>query len=164
MSSTFLEHLTMSHCPASKPRQAGFGAMAAVFVLVILATLAAAVARLGWTQQTSFSQDLLSAKANQAARAGLEWGMYQALKGTWTSCSAASQTLDLRSEMDMWVTVTCDHDSFNESETSGGAAVPVKVYTVTAVACNGTASCPDNTAAVTTYYVERKQQAILSDD
>jgi MSHA biogenesis protein MshP len=164
MSSTFLEQQMMPKHPASKPRQAGFGAMAAVFVLVILATLAAAVARLGWTQQTSFSQDLLAAKANQAARAGLEWGMYQALKGTWTSCSGASQTLDLRTEMDMWVTVACNHEAFNESETSGGAAVAVKVYNVTATACNGTASCPDNTAAVTTYYVERKQQAIISND
>lgn len=144
--------------------QTGFGAMAAVFVLVVLATLAAAVARLGWAQQTTFSQGLLAAKANLAARAGLEWGMYQALKGSWTSCSSASQTLDLRSDTDMWVTVSCNHDSYKESETSGGAAVAVKVYTVTAVACNGTASCPDNTAAVTTYYVERKQQAIVSSD
>lgn len=155
----------MNHLPPTyRPRQTGFGAMAAVFVLVILATLAAAVARLGWTQQTTFSQGLLAAKANLAARAGLEWGMYQALKGTWTSCSSASQTLDLRAETDMWVTVTCSHDSYKESETSGGAAVSVKVYNVTAVACNGTASCPDNTAAVTTYYVERKQQAIISSD
>jgi MSHA biogenesis protein MshP len=146
-----------------KPRR-GFGVIAALFVLVMLAAMAAAVVRLGWSQQTTFSQDILSAQANQAARAGAEWGMYQAIKGTWISCGSASQTLNLQTELGMWVTVTCTQSTYNDGEDSASPGSPavVKVYNIEAVACNGTATCPDNTAAVKPYYVERKSQAVVS--
>ncbi len=139
--------------------------MAALFVLVMLAAMAAAVVRLGWSQQTTFSQDILSARANQAARAGVEWGIYQAIKGTWTSCGSATQTLNLQTELGMWVTVTCTQNSYNEGEYDNAGTISntvIKVYNIEAVACNGTATCPDNTAAVKPYYVERKQQGVVS--
>jgi len=136
--------------------------MAALFVLVMLAAMAAAVVRLGWSQQTTFSQDILSARANQAARAGVEWGIYQAIKGTWTSCGTATQTLNLQTELGMWVTVTCTQSIYKEGEDSSSNPVTVNVYNIEAVACNGTATCPDNTAAVKPYYVERKQQGVIS--
>ena len=61
-------------------RQHGFGAIAAIVVLVILAVLAAAIVSIGSTQQMTSAQDVLSARAWQGARAGNEWGLYQALK------------------------------------------------------------------------------------
>lgn len=60
-------------------RQTGFGAIAAILILVILAALAAALMRIGTGQQLGSVQDLLSARAWQAAKAGNEWGLYQAL-------------------------------------------------------------------------------------
>lgn len=154
-----------SHHTSPSPRsQQGLGAIAAIFVLVMLAALAAAVVRLGWAAQTTFAQDLQGARATQAAQAGIEWGLFKALQdGTWASCAGA-QTVDLRTETGFRVTVTCSHDAFIEGETTAGAPRTVKVYTINAVACNGTAaSCPDNAMAASTNYVERMRQVMATD-
>ena len=90
------------------PPARGLGAVAVIMVLVVLASLAAAMVRLGQQTQSQSSQSLLGAHANAAARAGLEWGLYQAFKGSWTSCSNASQTLNLAADGGgMRVTVSC---------------------------------------------------------
>lgn len=143
----------------SDPRaSAGFGAIAAIFVLVVLASLAAAIVRLGQSTQTGSAQDILGARAWAAARAGTEWGLYQALKGSWTTCSGASQTLDLSADIGMRVTVRCSSNLYNEGENTSGAAQTLRVYTVNAVACNSTSACPDNTRAVQPGYIERRRQ------
>lgn len=136
----------------------GFGAIAAIFVLVVLASLAAAIVRLGQSIQTGSAQDILGARAWAAARAGTEWGLYQALKGSWTSCSGASQMLDLSADIGMRVTVRCSSTLYNEGENTSGAVQTLRVYTVDAVACNSTSACPDNTRAVQPGYIERRRQ------
>ena len=132
--------------------------IAAIVVLVILASLAAALIRFGGAAQATGAQAVLSARAWQATRAATDWGLYQALKGAWTTCSAQSQTLDLTTDTGFRVTVSCDSKSYNEGETAPGAARAVRVYTIDAVACNSTGACPDNTAATTPGYVERRRQ------
>jgi MSHA biogenesis protein MshP len=136
--------------------------IAALVVLVLLSTLAAAVVRLTWTQQTTLAQDIDSARAFQGAYAGTQWGMYQALRGSWTTCAGATQTLDLRSSMGVRVTVSCTSDVYNEGETTTGTGTPltVRLYTITAVACNGAAAtCPDNASVTRPNYVERMRVA-----
>ena len=135
----------------------GFGSVAILVVLVMLAALAAAIVRLSATAQSSSALDTLSARADQAARAGTEWGLYQAFKGSWTSCAGASQTLDLRTDMGMMVTVSCSSSTYSEGETSPGVAKTLRVYTIDATACNST-SCPDNARATQKGYVERRRQ------
>jgi MSHA biogenesis protein MshP len=135
----------------------GFGSIAILVVLVMLAALAAAIVRLGASAQTSSALDTLGTRADQAARAGVEWGLYQAFKGSWTACAGASQTLDLRPDMGMVVTVTCTSTTYNEGETSPGVAKVLRVYTIDAIGCNSTA-CPDNTRATQGNYVERRRQ------
>jgi len=139
----------------------GFGLIAIMVVLVMLAGMAAAVVRLGWVSQTNTSQDLLTARATQAARTGVEWGVYEALKGAWSACSGSTQTLDLTADLGMHVTVTCARETYNEGESSPGVAAVVNVYVIDAVACTGS-TCPDNTAAVGPYYAERAMQAVIS--
>jgi len=120
------------------------------------------VVRLTWTQQTTLAQDIDSARAFQGAYAGTQWGMYQALRGSWTTCAGATQTLDLRSSMGVRVTVSCTSDVYNEGETTAGTGTPVTVrlYTITAVACNGAAAtCPDNASVTRPNYVERMRVA-----
>jgi MSHA biogenesis protein MshP len=141
--------------------------IAALVVLVLLSTLAAAVVRLTWTQQTTLAQDIDSARAFQAAYAGTQWGMHQALKGSWTTCAGATQTLDLRSSMGVRVTVSCTSDQYNEGEALDGSGIPVtqvvRLYTITAVACNGSAvTCPDNASVTRPNYVERMRVAKVS--
>lgn len=144
--------------------QRGFGAIAAVAVLVLLAVLAATVVRLGSGRQASLAQDVQAARAQAAARAGVDWGLFQLLKGSWVGCSTAqSQTLDLRADTGMRVTVTCTGRSYNEGETSPGVARVVRVYRLQSVACNGATSCPDNTAATGPQYVERAREVTVTD-
>ena len=102
--------------------QRGLGAVAAIIVLVVLAALAAAVVRFGAVAQATNAQNVMSARASQAARAGTEWGLYQAFKGSWTTCTGASQTLDLTASTGFRVTVSCDSRSYYEGETAPGAA------------------------------------------
>jgi MSHA biogenesis protein MshP len=148
--------------------QRGIGMVAAIVVLVILSVLAAAVTRLTWAQQTSSAQDLMGARAFQAAHAGTEWGMYQALRagGAWNGASCAgSQTLDLTGTLGFKVTVTCSTQAtaYNEGQDASHKNVAVRLYTIDAVACNGkAAACPDNANSGGMNYVERKRQAIVS--
>ena len=141
-------------------RQGGFGAIAAIVVLVILAVLAAAIVSLATTQQITVAQDVQSARAWQAARAGNEWGLYQALRSG--SCAAAN-TLDLRSSTGFYVTVSCKSWPYNEGESVPGTQNQVIVYRIVAIACPvsdcsavaaGTAAAPG--------YVERRRVVVAT--
>jgi len=75
------------------PRSAhGFAIVAAVVILVILAGLAGFVVSLTTSQNFSLAQDVQSARAYQAARAGIEWGVSNWL-GVSPSSSCLSGTL-----------------------------------------------------------------------
>lgn len=137
--------------------QSGLGSIAVLVVLVALAALAAAIVRIGGTAQVTLAQDVLGARAWQAARAGTEWGLYQALKGGWSTCSNQSQTLDLRADTGMRVTVRCSSQVYNEGESSPGVPATLRLITLDAVACNSS-TCPDDAMAVTPGYVERRRQ------
>jgi MSHA biogenesis protein MshP len=134
--------------------QRGFGAIVAIVILVIMATISAALVRMGTTQQVTSTQDILSARAWQAARAGNEWGLYQALRSG--SCIGATGSLNLRATTGFLVTVTCTAKTFNEGETSPGVPLVITTYSIEAVACNS-AACPDAALAATPGYVERKR-------
>lgn len=138
--------------------QRGFGALAAIVVLVVLAAIAAAVIRLSGSAQGSAAQQLLSARAAQAAQAGVEWGLYQALRNG----SCGGSTLDLSTDLGMRVAVTCSVALYNEGLTSAGTNQPLRLFTIDAVACNST-SCPDAARAVTPNYVERRRQVSATD-
>ena len=144
-------------------RQRGFGAIAAIVILVILAALAAAIVAINTSQQISAAQDVLSARAWQAARAGNEWGLYQALKGSWTSCTGANQSLDLTADTGFHVTVSCDSWAYNEGESAPGTVQTVRVYRIKAVACPA-ATCPASDASVAAAgYIERTRVVIATD-
>ena len=140
-------------------RTRGLGAITVIVVLVGLAAMAAAVLRLGQVGASVTAQDIEGARASAAARTGIEWGLYQAFKGSWTACSNASTTLDIGSGLR--VTVVCDSRSFNEGESSPGVPRTVRAFTIDAVACRSSSAstpCPDAAAAVQPGYVERRRQ------
>lgn len=141
----------------------GLGAVAAIAIVVLLALLAATVVRMSWSSQSGQAQALLAARANQAARAGVEWGAYQLLQGGWAGCSPArSQTLDLGAELGMRVAVSCTVAGYSEGADELGQAHTVRVYQLEALACSA-AACPDNAAAAGAQYVERLRRVTLSD-
>lgn len=139
-------------------QQLGLGAVAVLIVLVVLAGLAAAIVRLSSSAAQASAMDVTAARALQAAQAGTQWGLYQALKGGWSSCANLSQTLDFGSALGMRVTVSCNSSLYNEGEdpANPGAARTIRIYTIDAIACNASA-CPDNTRALSPGYVERRK-------
>jgi MSHA biogenesis protein MshP len=148
-----------------KRRHHGFGAIAAIVVLVLLALLAATVVRMSRGAQGGFAQELQAARVHSAARAGIDWGLWQLLRGSWVGCSGGlTQTLDLRSTTGARVTVSCSVNTYNEGSTAPGVPRVVRVYSLRAVACTGAAaSCPDNAAATSSQYVERERAVTLTD-
>ena len=147
----------LRHRPPPRAGRRGLGAITVVVVLVGMAAMAGALLRMGQQSATTGQQDTQGTRAAAAARSGVEWGLYQALKGSWTTCSSSSQTLDLSADGGMRVLVSCDSRVFNEGESSPGVAATVRVFTIDAVACNSS-SCPDAAAAVRQGYVERRRQ------
>jgi MSHA biogenesis protein MshP len=149
--------------PIGTLKQRGFGAVAAIMIVVILAVISAGLVKLGTTQQVNSAQDILSARAWQAARAGTEWGLYQALRAPPKVCDGTSPTLDLTATDGFRVTVTCTKTDFNEGELSPGVARSISIYTVTAVACNSAVSCPDAARADKPGYIERQRVVMACD-
>lgn len=151
--------------------QRGFGAITAIVVLVILAVLAGAITLISSTQQTSAAQDVLSARAWQTARAGNEWGLFQALRqgGIWTddpACddrdNSTTKKLDLRERTGFSVTVICESWLYKEGEEVPGTPQTVRVYRITAVACPAE-DCPVNDATVVgSGYIERTRVVVAT--
>ncbi len=124
-----------------KKRQQGFSIVTAIFLLVVLAGLGAAMVTLSTTQNQSSAADVMGSRAYQAARAGIEWAAYQIINNpTPTSPAVCAQTFAQGSLggflSPFAVNVTC---------TSVSSAVTGDtlnfIYTVSAVACTA-ATCP----------------------
>jgi len=58
-------------------RTRGFAIVSAIFILVVLAALGAFILNVFTNQQIGSALDVQGARAYQAARAGIEWGVYQ---------------------------------------------------------------------------------------
>ena len=155
----------MSRLFASRRRQSGFAYIAAVVFLVVVAGISVALLRLTDTQQTTVNQALLAARANLAARAGIEWVLHSPAQ----RCIAGQPTDlgDFRSDSGFLVTVGCRVQTYNEGEVLVGGVLlerQISIYHIDAVACNGAAGrCPDeNSASVARPdYVERARSATI---
>lgn len=158
-------------CP---DRQSGFSVVAAIFLLVVLATLAVIIASVTGIQQASSQLDILGARAYQAARTGIEWGAYQVLDPNnnlnpanctsgvagapvLSNCPASPTNLGgLQGSLAPFtVTVTC---ALAADTTEGNRNV--RTFTITATACNQAGPCPAVPASAE--YVDRQIQATLS--
>lgn len=56
--------------------QRGFSMVSAIFLLVVLAGLGAAMATFSTSQSQNLAMDVLGSRAYQAAQAGIEWASY----------------------------------------------------------------------------------------
>jgi len=130
-------------------RQNGFALVTAIFILVVLAGLGAAMVSISTAQHTTIALDIQSTRAYQAARAGIEWGAFQALQPTpppGFSCPAypatASYTIPFAGTplAGFTSTVTCNTTSHSEG------ANTVTLYIFTATATYGTAGDVDYVA------------------
>lgn len=69
----------MKRCSLPLLRQRGVSIIAAIFMLLLLSGLAALMVTLTSTQNITSAQDIQGARAYQAARLGIQWGVYQVM-------------------------------------------------------------------------------------
>lgn len=102
------------------PLQRGFAAIAAIFLVVVLAALGAFMVTFSDTQHLTSAQDVQGSRAYWAARAGVEWG----IASTVSACSALPTSLAIDG---FTVTVTCAQSTYSDSDT-------VNMFSITSVA------------------------------
>lgn len=66
--------------PPPRRKAAGVAIVTAIFLLVVLSGLAVAVVTISTSQQSASALDVQGQRAYQAARAGIEWAAYVALR------------------------------------------------------------------------------------
>jgi MSHA biogenesis protein MshP len=119
--------------PRRVARSAGIGIITAVFLLVVLAGIGVAAVRIFSAQQVTSSLDLEGARAYQAARAGIEWGLFQQLRNN--SCATRSFAMPSDSVLrNFTVTVTCVPVP-GPADASGSSANTNR-WRIESVACN----------------------------
>lgn len=73
--------------------QRGVSIITAIFLLLLFAMLAALMSNVIATAHTTSAEDVLGARAYQAARGGAEWGLYQVLDPENTTAISATAAL-----------------------------------------------------------------------
>ena len=126
----------------SNSRQRGVALIVALFVIVVLAGLGLFAMRVGNGQQQSVNLDLLGARADAAAAAGIEYGANQAK--LHANCAAAPPPLALvqGALKGFSVQVNCTSNTYIVDTTVIGPPLPYQVYALTATATLGVYGTP----------------------
>ena len=105
-----------------RSNQSGFTIVQAIFILVVLAMLGTYMVSLSTVGQATSTQALLQARAYQAARAGLEWGIARVVNGNTSGDDFPVDGTGCE------VTVTINPDSNNPYHE--GTADDIKIYNI----------------------------------
>jgi MSHA biogenesis protein MshP len=138
-------------------RNTGVGLVTAIFLLVVLSGLAVAMVAISSAQHVTSALDVQGARAYQAARAGIEWGLFQSMRnGSCIPRPGTSFALPATSSLSGFVvTVTCTTIVPAGAPADASAALVRRVLNATACnlpAANG--ACPN--ASNNPDYVERQ--------
>jgi MSHA biogenesis protein MshP len=135
--------VSRSHC------QRGFTLITAIFLLVVVAALVVYMTNIRVVQQTTLVYGVQGARAMQAARSGIEWGIHQSIVNG--SCAASTTFTIARPTLDNFsVEVQCGATTHTEGVT------PITTYQLVSIASNGVFGSLD--------YVQRGIQATVSLD
>lgn len=135
----------------------GFALVSALFILIVLVALGAAIVTVTSSQHIGSAQDIEGVRAYQAARAGIEWGLYQVNESGSAdnrNCSKITGATPHFPVFGFTVSVTCAQ----HPDSKGGPTV----YSLTATACNQPSSgiCP-NEASSNSLYIERRLEVVF---
>lgn len=162
--------------PRIRRKSAGVAIVTAIFLLVALAGLAAAVITLTTSQQAASALDVQGQRAYQASKAGIEWALYIGLRGGGPNsvafdaagrlgCDAQSHTTSFpmpagTTLSDFTVSVTCGPRipgvaGDTATDPTGGH------FMIISIACNQPANgaCPNPSPGPD--YVKREMRAQL---
>jgi MSHA biogenesis protein MshP len=132
----------------------GFSLISAIFLLVVMVVLAGYIVTLSSAQHSSAALDFQGTRAYQAAHAGVQWGIYQALRNdSCTGGAGASMTL-AGMLAGFAVTVLCQEIAYTE----GGATRKVRRITATGCSPSNAGTCA---GAAGNFYVERQMEVTL---
>ena len=156
-------HPSFSIVVRARRRSAGVGIVTAIFLLVVLAGLGVAMVTMFTAQQQGIALDEQGVRAQQAARAGIEWGAYQVFNPENTNnptrydCTTpATTSFALGADLSGFaVSVRCSSTDATEFGNT------VRIFQLTATSCNipSGGACPNT---VTNFnYVEREVTAVL---
>jgi len=109
--------------------QQGFAAIAAIFLVVILAALGAFMVSFSNTQHLTSAQDIQGSRAYWAARAGLEWGI-----ASVTTVCPASTALTIQG---FTVNVDCVLTTYTDSGTVNLFQITARAQSAGAVGSPG---------------------------
>lgn len=125
-------------------RAAGFTLISAVFLMLVLVVLGVALVSMSAVQHTTSAQQVQTARAGYAVRAGIEWAIAQA--NTPAGCPAGPTTFTLGGMLSSFtVSVSCN---LTTHAIGGGVQ---KYYVVDVTAQSGAYGSPD--------FVQRRGQA-----
>lgn len=127
--------------------QSGFSLITAIFLLVVVAALVAYMTNIRVVQQTTLVYGVQGARATQAARSGVEWGIYQSIVNG--SCAGSTSFTD-PVFAGFNIEVQCGQTTHIEGTT------PIDTFQLTAIARSGSYGSLD--------YVQRRIQATVSQD
>ena len=126
--------------------QRGFSIVAAIFLVVVLGALGVFIVTIGSVQRTTTITALQAARAYEAARSGIEWGL---LNATFAAgCFASPTAVDVTGApglAGMTVSVICTVSDHSEGLAGGTNR---RIFTLTSTASSGTFGEP--------YYVSRQ--------
>lgn len=133
---------------SNKNKQSGFTLITAIFLLVVVALLSSYIVSLRTVQQQTLVYGVQGARAMQAARAGIEWGIFQAIPGA--SCAATSGDFNGSGAISNFrISVTCTASPGHFEGTT-----EVTTFRLTSTAQTGTYGTLD--------YVSRQLKATIS--
>ncbi len=126
----------------------GFGLMSALFLLLVLSAAAAFMLNLSGVQRSTVNLAIQGAHALQAARSGVEWGIWQL--ATNPPCFAATNlSLTEGGFSGFTVAVTCTSTDHTEATTNSS------VYQIVSISEYGAYGDPD--------YARRRLRVTISD-
>ena len=124
----------LSKLTMSLKREQGFVLPTAIFLLVVMATLAAVMVRISVAGQTMAVQDVQNVRALQAARVGIEAGLYAVHRNNNCPGGTLSNLTGLNGFSVSW---SCTQTAFTEN------GVSKQLWQITSTATYGSSSDAD---------------------
>lgn len=142
---------------------AGFSLVSAIFLIVVLAGLGVAMMFISTMQHQSSALDIQGVRAYQAARAGIEWGLFQRVRAAGNSGCFANTNITFPAGTSLQaftVTVSCASNLNSDINALGASKVPSNIQPaiITAVACNmpnGAGNCVQGQASTSPDFILR---------
>jgi MSHA biogenesis protein MshP len=160
-----------------RARAHGFAIVSAIFILVVLGALGAFIVNVSTNQHVGSALDIQGVRAYQAARAGVEWGIYQVQATPAYNFSYGTPAVAVGSANPNTRLCPASPSSFvPAAPTLAGFTVTVTcvatvdlvnggptVYTLQSTACNQPAAgaCPPAAPAASIDYIERRVEVTL---